>query len=62
MNRLTKQKNKSGECRIIKCTAKDWNLYKHSSEDICKNCPFKYYINKLGEYEDEQELLEDDLK
>ena len=34
----------------------------HWGEEICENCPFEKYINRLAELEDEAELMEDDRK
>ena len=52
MQRLT-SRNKEWECRIDYCDVDDYS---------CDNCPFIKYINKLAEYEDRIEELEDDCK
>lgn len=69
MRRLTHRSDKN-PCRIIDCLAEDWivNLTGttfsnwNSNEDVCDNCPFEKYINRLAEFEDEKELMEDDGK
>lgn len=69
MKRLTNRSDKN-PCRIIDCWAEEWiaNLTGttfsnwNSDEDVCDNCPFEKYINRLAEYEDEKELMEDDGK
>ena len=33
-----------------------------SGGSACDMCPFEKYINRLAEYEDEEELMEDDRK
>lgn len=66
--RLTRLKDEY-ECRIPGCPAEEWieqdlgfNL-NEADEEVCLNCPFEKYINRLAEYEDEEEKLwEDDLK
>lgn len=65
MSRLTRTKDEY-ECRMSNpCPAEDWmhdtyGLYPQTS--ICDDCPFEKYINKLAEYEDKNEHLEDDGK
>ena len=67
MVRLTRQKDEY-ECRIPgRCPAEEWieDLGYDLDEmtgHICASCPFEIYINKLAEYEDEKEKMEDDLK
>ena len=67
MRRLTRQKDE-WPCRLAGgCPAEGWiedlgyNLDEMEG-DICNDCPFEKYINKLAEYEDEKERMEDDLK
>ena len=56
-------------CRIKDgCPAEEW-IEKVSETDAsdwyiseCEDCPFEKYINKLAEYEDKEEMMEDDLK
>ena len=67
MKRLTREKDEY-ECRIAGgCPAEDWiesvagNIYKWN-EDPCDNCPFEKYINRLAEFEDETEFMEEDRK
>lgn len=68
MARLTRPKDEY-ECRIAGgCPAEEWieedlgfNL-DEANEEICLHCPFEKHINKLAEYEDEKEKMEDDLK
>lgn len=58
MERLTRKKDEY-ECRINGCPAEEWmyNLYgSYSKNDICDDCPFMFYINKLAEFEDEKEV------
>ena len=59
--RFTRTKDKF-ECRIGGgCPAQDWieNLTGVKeyiwNEDMCKNCPFEKYINRLAEFEDEED-------
>ena len=66
--RLTRQKD-NFPCRFKGgCPAEEWikNItdvhYSDWKEDVCDNCPFEKYINKLAEYEDMEERIEDDLK
>lgn len=55
-------------CRIENCYAEEWieKISKTSAFDWdkseCEGCPFEKYINKLAEYEDKEEMMEDDLK
>lgn len=66
--RLTRRIDKI-PCRIKNgCPAEPWiekitstNSY-NWDEFMCENCPFEKYINKLAEYEDKEEIMEDDLK
>ena len=55
-------------CRANNCIAEEWmemvtetSVYSWS-QYICDFCPFEKYINKLAEYEDKEEKMEDDLK
>lgn len=57
MQRLT-GRNKEYECRIEYCDAENWT----KKDYPCDDCPFMKYINKLAEYEDRIEELEDDCK
>lgn len=58
MERLTRTKDEY-ECRIAGgCPAEEW-IDEHlglglaeAKEEVCLNCPFEKYINKLAEYED----------
>ena len=64
--RLTLTKNDNIECRIPFCSVEDW-VFKMTNEInpdyyVCEDCPFMVYINKLAEYEDKEEMMEDDLK
>lgn len=64
MERLTREKDMY-ECRIAGgCPAEEWmyDLYGKYPVDCCFNCPFEMYINKLAEYEDKNEYMEDDGK
>lgn len=69
MKRLTKHIDEY-PCRIANCLAEDWienltgvTVYNwKSDEDVCNQCPFKKYINRLAEFEDETERMEDDGK
>lgn len=70
MSRLTGRK-RDCECYIGEnCPAEDWMLEVtgtpfsnwNPKTFICKDCPFMIYINKLAEYEDKEERMEDDLK
>ena len=54
-------------CRLAEgCKAEDWmkSLYGDypNSNYVCYNCPFEIIINRLAEYEDKEERMEDDLK
>lgn len=55
-------------CRLKHCTAEEWMLdvtdtiYLYWRKDVCDNCPFMKIVNKLAEYEDMEERIEDDLK
>ena len=70
MSRLT-GRERDCECYIGEnCPAEDW-MYEVTGAPfvswnpktyICDNCPFMKYINKLAEYEDMEEKMEDDLK
>lgn len=65
--RLTRVKDQY-PCRVKDCDAEEWieELTGCSSYSfdgtICDNCPFEKYINKLAEYEDIANKLEDDCK
>lgn len=64
MNRLTRPIDKY-HCRIKECPAEGWmyDLYNQfCHKDICKDCPFEEYINRLAELEDKEEIFEDDGK
>ena len=66
MSRLTRPKDE-WECRFSGgCPAESWIL-RHADGNIdvdylCGDCPFEAYINKLAEYEDVAEKIEDDGK
>lgn len=65
IERLTSTKDINVECRINFCEAEDWiaELTDGTYPDyVCEKCPFMEYINKLAEYEDNAERMEDDLK
>ena len=55
--RMTRKEAQDG-CRIDKCFAEYWmyELYSNNYPDypVCKNCPFKKYINRLAELEDKE--------
>ena len=65
-NRLTRRIDE-WPCRIADgCPAEEWiyaitGSYKYD-EEPCDNCPFEKYINRLAEYEDEAERMEEDKK
>lgn len=70
IERITRRKDK-WPCRIANgCPAEDWiEIITGTSIDewdtqgsICKTCPFEQYINRLAEFEDEAEYMEDDRK
>ena len=67
MERLTREKDMY-ECRIAGgCPAEEWmyDLYDKPvpmNKNECDECPFEVYINKLAEYEDKNEYMEDDGK
>ena len=69
MSRLT-GRERDCECYIgEECPAEDWIykvagpfVYWNPNTYICEECPFMKYINKLAEYEDKEERMEDDLK
>jgi len=66
MQRMTRRQDEY-PCRINHCTAEEWiedviDMSIYWYEDCCEGCPFMAYINKLAEYEDLEEKLEDDLK
>lgn len=60
--RLTREKDEY-ECRIASCLVEDWieeitgiTIYNWKSDkNVCDNCPFEKYINKLAEFEDKEE-------
>lgn len=56
--RMTRKKDQN-ECRIDKCKAEQWmfELYSNNYPDhyICKDCPFKEYIDYLAQLEDSLE-------
>lgn len=61
MTRLTRAKD-SFECRVNICPAETWFLNHYGDypkDEICDDCPFERYINRLAEIED---MMEDDLK
>ena len=66
MNRLTRPKDE-WVCRMAgECPVEEW-LDNHGIEIeyetyLCEDCPFEKYINKLAEYEDAEEKIEDDGK
>ena len=55
-------------CRLKHCTAEEWMLdvtdtiYLYWRKAACDNCPFIEIVNRLAEYEDKEEMMEDDLK
>ena len=63
MTRLTRIKDEY-ECRIGNCLAEDWienitgEVAFNWPGDVCKDCPFEKYINRLAEYEDKEEKYE----
>ena len=69
--RLTRKKDEF-ECRVGTgdcCDMEEWvekitgvDVHVWSTDDFCSTCPFEKYINKLAEYEDKAEEMEDDLK
>ena len=67
MERLTRPLD-NYPCRIKECYAEDWmmnlydNEYPPSSTEMCDSCPFMAIVNRLAEYEDSEEVMEDDLK
>ena len=67
MIRMTRVKDE-WPCRIAGgCPAEEWiEDLEYDLDEMtghtCANCPFEIYINKLAEYEDEKEKMEDDLK
>ena len=68
MNRITRQKD-NFPCRFKGgCPAEEWirditdTEYNKWQKQVCDNWPFEKYINKLAEYEDKEEMMEDDLK
>lgn len=66
MERLTRHLD-NYPCRVNRCKAEEWmeSIYGECVDfdaDICEDCPFESYINKLAEYEDMAEQMEDDLK
>ena len=55
--RLTRKKDEY-ECRIANCNAEEWmnKLYgDFPPENLCDNCPFESFVNKLAEFEDKEE-------
>lgn len=60
MNRMTVP-HKDYHCRVNECEAEEWmeritgfSIYGwKSDENICDNCPFEAYVNRLAEFEDE---------
>lgn len=70
MTRMTRRIDKN-LCRIAEpggCAAEYW-IERVTGVDIygwqeraCDHCIFKKYINRLAEYEDEAERMEDDKK
>lgn len=69
MNRLTRRKD-NFPCRFKGgCPAEEWmvevtgiNYVNWEDDEACRNCPFMNIVNKLAEYEDKEEAMEDDLK
>lgn len=68
MKRLTRHLDEF-PCRLAEsCQAEEWmrSLYKEYPPEammtVCDNCPFETIINRLAEYEDQDERREDDLK
>ena len=69
MERLTRHMDEYS-CRIKNCSAENWvenltglSIYNWKSDrNICDECPFEEHINRLAEFEDETERMEDDLK
>lgn len=72
MERLTRPLD-NFPCRLAKgCTAEDWmedvtgytvfDWKTKKGENICTHCPFEKIINRLGFYEDLEEMMGDDLK
>lgn len=66
--RLTRPRD-SYPCRAKYCQAEDWivditgvSVIDWKQDYICDSCPFEELINKLAEYEDNAERMEDDLK
>ena len=66
--RLTRKKD-NFPCRINHCSAEDWmvevtgiNYVNWEDDEACRNCPFMNIVNKLAEYEDKEEKMENDLK
>ena len=66
--RLTRHKDEF-PCRLKgHCSAEEWMLdvtdtiYLYWRKEACDNCPFMEIVNKLAEYEDKEEMMEDDLK
>lgn len=55
-------------CRAKHCSAEKWMLevtdtpYLYWRREACDNCPFMEIVNRLAEYEDMEEKMEDDLK
>ena len=67
MDRRLTRKIDEWPCRIAGgCPAEEWihtvtGTYDYI-EEPCDYCPFKKFINKLAEYEDEAEKMDDDKK
>lgn len=66
MERLTRPYDEY-ECRLKNCNLEEWmksiyGEYPDFEINICDNCPVIIIANKLAEYEDMADRMEDDLK
>ena len=63
MSRLTRPKDE-WECRVAGgCPMEDYILnHEGVLEDICDDCPLMPVANRLAEYDDAKEKIEDDGK
>lgn len=66
--RLTRHEDEF-PCRLRgQCSAEEWMMdvtgvsYVIWEGEACDTCPFINVVNKLAEYEDMEEIMEDDLK
>lgn len=64
--RMTREKDQY-ECRIAGgCPTALWleghNIEVEDEAELCEDCPFEKYINKLAEFEDREIYLYDDCK